>query len=120
MKKKTATKRATKKPPPIDDGIPPTLNEHGRKAWLKWCSQAADYDMLENYCIAYQTMISASQSIGTDGIMVEFRSPIGHLTKKKNPACDVLAAAQRTLIACSNKLGLKSEQTKTDAFSEFD
>jgi P27 family predicted phage terminase small subunit len=120
MKKKTATKRAAKKPPLIDDGIPPTLNEHGRKAWLKWCSQAADYDMLENYCIAYQTMISASQSIGTDGIMVEFRSPIGHLTKKKNPACDVLAAAQRTLIACSNKLGLKSEQTKTDAFSEFD
>ena len=114
MKKKTATKKATKRDAPM------SLNDHGVRIWEKWKSQVSDYDILENYCIAYQTMIKASDSVNRDGILISMISDRGHEQSKKNPACDVMATAQRTMIACSNKLGLKSEQIKTDAFSEFD
>ena len=117
--KKTATKKtATKKASRGD--APMSLDAHGVRIWQKWKSKVSDYDLLENYCIAYQTMIMAAISVNRDGILISMTSDRGYEQSKKNPACDVLATAQRTMIACSRKLGLNGDEIETDAFSEYD
>ena len=104
MKKKPATKkRAPKQKAPL------TLDPSGVRIWEKWCDEISDFELLENYCIAYQTMIAATTVVRSEGILVETPSGI-----KKNPACDVQATAQRTMITCSRKLGLETGDGEID------
>ena len=95
------------------------MDAQGKRIWSKWVDAVTDYDLLENYAIAYQTMIMATKSVAKHGATMVSTSDRGYEMIKKNPACDVQATAQRTMIACSRKLGL-SGVPEQDAFSEFD
>jgi P27 family predicted phage terminase small subunit len=98
---------------------PPSLDDHGTRIWEKWIEQVTDLELLENYCIAYQTMIQAAQSVSKDGLTIESASDRGHIVTRKNPACEILATSQRTLLACSRKLNLKTDPPEDDPFAEF-
>ena len=49
---------------------PPSLDSQGTRIWEKWIEQVSDLELLENYCIAYQTMVIASKSVTEDGLIL--------------------------------------------------
>jgi len=99
---------------------PAHLDAYGREIWYDYCNQTTDFRTLEIYASSYSRWIGAKADIKVNGLSLLITNERGQNTAKANPACAVEAAAARIMMACSNKLGLKSEQIKTDAFSEFD
>jgi P27 family predicted phage terminase small subunit len=99
---------------------PAHLDAYGREIWYDYCNQTTDFRTLEIYASSYSRWLGAKADIKVNGLSLLITNERGQNTAKANPACAVESAAARIMMACSNKLGLKSEQTKTDAFSEFD
>jgi P27 family predicted phage terminase small subunit len=99
---------------------PASLDAQGKRIWTKWIGTVTDLENLENLCIAYQTMLLATKCVMKEGILIEVTSERGYTQTKKNPACDVQATAQRTMLACSRKLNINTAGEDRDAFSEFE
>lgn len=96
---------------------PPTyLKKEARKAWLTIVPQllsagyvtALDKSTIEAYCINYQALVDAYESLKEDGILIESRNGI-----RKNPATGVINDATAKLNSISDRLGLSPSARAT-------
>lgn len=88
------------------------LDRYGRAKWKEYeptlaertGTTLADWDLLEQYCLNYQVIQLANESMATDGINIT--NSAGSIAA--NPATRLYVAAQKQNIVLSEKLQLTS------------
>lgn len=102
IKKQKSMKQLPKTPPK-------NLEKEARKAWQTIVPQlisagyvtALDRSIVEAYCINYQALFDAYESLKNDGVLINSRNGI-----RKNPALGVINDATAKLNSLGDRLGL--------------